>query len=473
MVLLCIFSVGTGVSCPPSLPSGPLFENNIHNDNPQFLPSHSFAYEQKYEEKRQRYLAMKSATSTSEKPRVRFGQEQVQNAVVSGPSLPSGAEEDPSCATPRRPNHQHRDVPRDPPPNDRHKFRANVPYDTEDVNEREELQERDFSRRRSPTAARIVSTPDRRRPTKEEVDDQSPAVTANPKAEYARQLREQTAADAATVERARDDARRPVVPAPVVASSCQGLANLPGIGGNRIRRGGRGGGGGGDGAAGVGGGETTIDRKAEYALQLREQMVADEVARRAAENERKRATLDSGGRGVGGNEVESVGSAADAKAEYARQLREQISIKENARRKEEGRREHSSFSTDNGPAWIEGATEGRQEHRKKSNAEYAEQLRAQIAAQRSGVEKSRMALRARMHENDHHSMDAEEQQHRQQRQRPRVTNSGELRSRGPERHKSRSNQEDSVGGEADYSLGGGQRAVSPQGGAQSSSARER
>lgn len=158
--------------------------------------------------------------------------------------------------------------------------------------------------------------------------------------------------------------------------------------------------------------------------------------------------------------------------------------KENARRimKEEGRREHSSSSAANkGPAWIEGATEGRQENRKKSNAEYADQLRAQIAAQRSGVEqgKSRVALRAGMHDNDHHSsMDAEEHQHQhQQRQRqrkgPRVTNSAELASRGLERHRSSSNQEDGVEGEADYRLGGGQRAVSPQGGAQSEFARER
>lgn len=458
---------------------------------------------QKYEEKRQRYLATKGATSTSETPRVRFGQEiqQLQNAaVVSGLSPLSGATggDGHRSATPRRPNHQQRrNVPREPQPTDQNKFPPNDPYDNGDAtNDQEEfrLQGGEYLRQSLPTAAPDVSSPGRRWFTGQEVDQQSSTVPENPKAAYARQLREQMKADAATAERARDDARRPVaVPASSATSNPHGLTNLPsdgghgalGRGGGRRRRGGN--------SAGVGDGGVAVDRKAEYALQLREQMVADEASRRATEDERKKSTavvpLASGTKGVigrGGDEVDEVGSsAADAaKAEYARQLREQIETKENARRinkEEECRREHSSSSVANtGPAWIEGATEGRQEHRKKSNAEYADQLRAQIAAQRSGVEKKKinMVSRVGMHEKDHTStVDAEEhqnqKQHQQHWQRPRMNNSAELGSGGSERHRSRRNQEEGVEGEADYPLGGGQRAASPQGGAQSSLARER
>ena len=468
---------------------------------PLFLPGG-----QKYEEKRQRYLATKGATSTSETPRVRFEQEtqQLQNAaVVSGlsPLAEATGGDDHSGVKPGRPNHQHRrNAPRGPQPTEQNNFLANDSHDYGDaITDWKEfrLQGGEYSRQSLPTTAPDASSPGRRWPTGQEVDQKSSTASANPKAAYARQLREQMKADAATAERARDDAHRPVaVPASYVTSNLQGRTNLPGNGGDgALGRGGRRRGGN---LAGVGDGEAAVDRKAEYALQLREQMVADEAARRATEDERKKSVavvpFTSGTKGVigggggGGDEVDVAGSSAAgaAKAEYARQLREQIATKKNAQRsnkEEECRREHSSSSVANtGPAWIEGATEGRQEHRKKSNAEYADQLRAQIEAQRSGIErgKSRMASRVGVHENGHtSSMDAEEHQnqyqyqHQQQRQRPRMNDSAELGRGGPEWHRPRNNQEEGVEGEAGYSLGGGQRAASCQGGAQSSLARER
>ena len=420
-----------------------------------FSPSFLFVDEKKYEEKRQRYLVAKGATttskSTSEKATVQFELGQAQNVV-----------------------------PREPQPTDEAN-RSNGPsYGYGDVKYQEEVapQGREYSRRKPSIAALDdVSSPDLRRPNRQEIGEQNPTATRpNPKTEYARQLREQMAANAAAAERARNNAHRPVAAAaaPMLMVS----------GGDR--EGGGGGGGGGDGAAGDDGG-AAVDRKAEYALQLREQMAANEAARRAAEKERKSAIApvpppSVSGSKVAAGEIEVVGPAVDTKAEYARQLREQIKAKENARQITQDRGEHSS----NGPAWLEGATEGRQKHRRKSNAEYAEQLRAQIAAQRTGVEQksteqSHMALRASgMHENGHHALDSEEQR-QQQRQGPRVTNSAEHGIIGPHErhHRSRGNQEGRVEGEADIYLdrrgagAAGERAGSPQRGAQRSSALER
>ncbi len=162
-------------------------------------------------------------------------------------------------------------------------------------------------------------------------------------------------------------------------------------------------------AAGGAEAETAINRKAEYARQLREQMAADQAMRYALERERKRsaaaaASSSSGGavpaggsdeqRARGSGNAQAGGPARNSKAEYAQQLREQMEAKDNAQRAARGREEHSPSSYA-GPSWIEGATEGREARRRQSNAEYAEQLRAQIAAQKSinQAEQSRIASR--------------------------------------------------------------------------------
>ncbi|CAM9516223.1 unnamed protein product, partial [Hapterophycus canaliculatus] len=154
---------------------------------------------------------------------------------------------------------------------------------------------------------------------------------------------------------------------------------------------------------------SAIDRKAEYARQLREQIAANETTRGATETENKsRSTITSSDTAINGGVVESstrvagservVGGSnnTDAKAKYAQQLREQMAAKENAQRAAKERMQHSP-SSNAGPSWIEGATEGREAHRKRSNTEYAEQLRAQIAAQKDlhQAQQIRIASRSR------------------------------------------------------------------------------
>lgn len=103
-----------------------------------------------------------------------------------------------------------------------------------------------------------------------------------------------------------------------------------------------------------------------------------------------------------------------------------MAVKENAQRAAKGRREQSS-SANTGPGWIESATEGREARRRRSNTEYAEQLRAQIAAQK-GINQV------------------------QQRQRPGEVAWMEERTRGPEWQRSWSGNQDGQGGsEAEHS----------------------
>ena len=148
---------------------------------------------------------------------------------------------------------------------------------------------------------------------------------------------------------------------------------------------------------------SVVGRKAEYARQLREQMAADKAMKSAVETERKRTALPASSEVLsasGAQEDHSRGDGSErvgrpvrnAKEEYAQQLREQMAAKENAQRAAKGLGEASN-SVNAGPSWIEGATEGREARRRRSNAEYADQLRAQIAAQKSSsqVEQSRTA----------------------------------------------------------------------------------
>lgn len=201
------------------------------------------------------------------------------------------------------------------------------------------------------------------------------AVAKSANADYAKQLREQITADSTSAQEARENER-----VPAAAST-----TLPEQGPLRHAR---------EAAKGGPGASTytAIDRKANYARQLQEQMAADEATRHAMEVERKKmaapssssAIPASGGEGAdtrGGRSGRVGGPVRDAKAEYAQQLREQMAAKENAQQAAKGRTQQSP-STHAGPGWIENATEGREARRKRSNTEYAEQLRAQIAAQK-------------------------------------------------------------------------------------------
>ncbi|CBJ26598.1 expressed unknown protein [Ectocarpus siliculosus] len=204
------------------------------------------------------------------------------------------------------------------------------------------------------------------------------AGVARPDSDYARHVREQMMAGVAAAQRGNDDARRPgPVAATIPADRGRTLPHAQPVETE-------------DGTTTV---SSTIDRKAEYASQLREQMASDEATRKAMEIERKCkvSTVSSAAgpaigeheEGLRGGEDEWVNeSVRQAKAEYAQQLREQMAAKENAQRAAKGEMENSR-SANAGPSWIEGATEGRKARRRRSNTEYAEQLRAQIAAQKS------------------------------------------------------------------------------------------
>lgn len=201
-------------------------------------------------------------------------------------------------------------------------------------------------------------------------------VAKSANAEYVKQLREQMTPDSASAQGARENERVPAAASTTLPE--QGEALLHALEAAK----------GGPGSSTY----TAIDRKANYARQLREQMATDEAMRHAMEIERKKmaapssfsAVPASGGEEAdtrGGRSVGVGGPVRDAKAEYARQLREQMAAKEHAQQAAKGRLEKSP-STHAGPGWIENATEGRKARRKRSNTEYAEQLRAQIAAQK-------------------------------------------------------------------------------------------
>lgn len=218
--------------------------------------------------------------------------------------------------------------------------------------------------------------------------------------------------DAASAQRTRDDARRTVGSSPHAAQHGQLEESNPlhvhDVGGGQRT-----------GMAMSGDAAGAADRKAEYARQLREQMASDKVIKRAADDGEKGISMvtmstprssgimynDSIDVGGGGRVTEGDGGGGGgdstktifSKAEYARQLREQMAAKESARLIE-GQRARSP-SANAGPSWLEGATEGRERHRRDSKAEYAEQLRAQISRRSNGQRKasapSRESLGAR------------------------------------------------------------------------------
>lgn len=332
----------------------------------EILPSLVAA--QKYEEKRQQYLAAKRG-SIPDEPRVRFQESHPQGApAATGPSpVVEGA---PFLAEARhdstKPQSYEQRVPaNEPPPRADNQGTGGVGVD--------DRTERRDEAKLQPQDPAIAQSPGQRWPIDQDalLHEQTPAtvVAQYPNADYARQPHEQMVADFAAAQRAREIERHPTAPS---------TTTLPANGQSILHAH--------EAAA--------FNRKAEYARQLREQMAADQAMKFALESERKRsaAPASSGGsvpadgsdkqRARGGVSVQASGSDRNSKAEYAQQLREQMEAKENAQRAAKGRRELSP-SSHAGPSWIEGATEGREARRRQSNAEYAEQLRAQITAQKS------------------------------------------------------------------------------------------
>lgn len=268
-------------------------------------------------------------------------------------------------------------------------------------------------------------------PTRQHLPEQNPTTAV---ADYAEQLRERMRADLASVQFARENERHPAAAPTTLPEQRQSLPYAR------------------EAATGHPGAlaYTAIDRKAEYARQLRDQMAADEATRNAMEIERKKMADPSsssvipasGGEEAdtrgGGRSVKVGGQVRDSKAVYAQQLREQMAAKENAQRAAKGRMEQSP-STKAGPGWIQNATEGREACRKRSNIEYAEQLRAQIASQ-NGInqdQKGQVSSCVELPKSIY------QQQHRQW---PEEVDLMKERKRGPELQRSWSGNQDEQGG---------------------------
>ncbi|CAB1112942.1 unnamed protein product [Ectocarpus sp. CCAP 1310/34] len=259
------------------------------------------------------------------------------------------------------------------------------------------------------------------------------AGVARPDSNHARHVREQMMADVAAAQRGNDDAR---LRGPVVAiTPAHRGRTLPHAQPVETE----------DSTTAV---SSAIDRKAEYASQLREQMASDEATKKAMETERKSnvsivsfaAGPAIGGHeeGLRGGENERVNeSVRQAKAEYAHQLREQMAAKENAQRAAKGEMENSR-SANAGPSWIEGATEGREACRRRSNTEYAEQLRAQIAAQKSINQAQQSLVAARVQPPKDIIEQGGNEKHYQQEHQQLLggVNSFDYQSGEPERHRS-------------------------------------
>lgn len=333
---------------------------------------------QKYEEKRRRYLAAQRGSSSSE-PRVRFqGNQPQEYSVMSGhsPTLVASTIRDALQSAPDQPqNVDPRELPNAPSPGGKIQRKPGVDQLSGSVEQATV----------PPQEAKPASSSGPLRlPERDNLPHRQPNPTmvgvTRPDSDYARHLREQMMADVVAAQRGNDEARRP---APVAASTTPAHRGLSLPHAQPVETEDR--------AATM---SSTIDRKAEYARQLREQMAADESTRKAMETERKSkaSTLSSAvgpaiggheeGLGLGGKNERENESVRNAKAEYAQQLREQMVAKENAQRAAKGEMENSR-STNAGPSWIGGATEGREARRRRSNTEYAEQLRAQIAAQKN------------------------------------------------------------------------------------------
>lgn len=342
-----------------------------------FSPTYCFG-EQKYEEKRRQYLAAKQGKGSDE-PRVHFQDTgRTQDAhVLSGHSsaIPgddsfSGRERH---ASTHHQSYKQNDQLMDPPPHVEKQSRAGV-----------------HAPSTTPNPTRLPPSDRLQVPEQGNSGHQQHPTTAvanRRNADYAKQLREQMQADSAAAQRATDAERLPTATSTASPAQRQDQRHVhDGI----------------PGGAEAAASTAVADRKAEYARQLREQMAADIAMKSAVETERRRTTLPpssgvsfaSGAqeehpRGDGSGRMD--GPVRNAKKEYAQQLREQMAAKENAQRAAQGLWGDSG-SSNAGPSWIEGATEGREARRKRSNAEYADQLRAQIAAQKSNnqVDQSRM-----------------------------------------------------------------------------------
>lgn len=285
------------------------------------------------------------------------------------------------------------------------------------------------------SAAALGHSPGGRHSPVQQINQQSPRVEETPKAEYARQLREQIAADAATAQRKRDDACRPAEIHPT-----QGLADMPYAGrgqqrGDEVTPGGHG---------------HVVDPKVEYARQLRKQIAADKAAKRTEDNERKAGAAFS----VSAPLREEEGSTNPresknhTKAGYARQIREQTEMQEIARRAD--RRRGYSLSPNSGPALLEGATEGREGYRRSLQAEYADQLRAQIEAQKSGAHQSNDGSQAPLLGNELHSYHAKGKLRRQW---PGGVGSVKDKSKEEEWHRLHTNQGGHINGAVSYGEG--------------------
>lgn len=146
--------------------------------------------------------------------------------------------------------------------------------------------------------------------------------------------------------------------------------------------------------------ERKADRnsKAKYAQQLREQIVANEKARRAVDSEKEESgTVASAIPGTSGEGGVVDRTVRRAREEYAQQLREQIASKI-ADKHAEGQKDYVDPTASDGLAWLEKATEGRERQRRIFKAEYAEQLRAQIAERAGGQQRLKF---------DSHALDEE------------------------------------------------------------------
>lgn len=321
---------------------------------------------QKYEQKRRQYLAAKRG-GTLDEPRVSFQETRVQGA----PAASEHATANTAAAflrgehvvmTTESQSHEQRDISKEPS------------HHTEDqwVVAVQEPSERRSQAKLQPQGQTHTQSPTLRLPEQ----NSTTAVARYPNTDHAQQLQEQMTADSVSAQRARENERRPAVTSTTLSQQGESLPHA-----REAAKGGPG-----------RSASTAIERKAEYAYQLREQMAADEAARQAMETERKKkaspsssAIPASGGEEAyargGGSSIRVSGPVKDAKAEYARQLREQMAENENAQRAAEGWTEQAP-SGNAGPGWIENATEGREARRKRSNTKYAEQLRAQIVAQK-------------------------------------------------------------------------------------------
>ncbi|CAM9579501.1 unnamed protein product [Ectocarpus sp. 4 AP-2014] len=331
--------------------------------------------EAKYEEKRRQYLAAQRG-STSGEPRVRFqGNQAQESSVMSGHSpalVASTIREVQQSASDQRQNVDPTELPNAPSPGAKIQWKSGIDEPSGRVEQ---------ARFPPQEAKRAPSSGPPRPPEQGNLPRRQPNPTmagvTRPDSDYARHVREQMMADVAAAQRGNDGAHRPgLVAATSPAHQGRILLHAQPVETE-------------DSTTTV---SSTIDRKAEYASQLREQMASDEATRKAMKTERKSKfsiVSSAAGPAIGGHEEGLRGGANEwvnksvrqAKAEYAQQLREQMAAKENAQRAAKGEMENSC-SANAGPSWIEGATEGREARRRRSNTEYAEQLRAQIAAQK-------------------------------------------------------------------------------------------